>query len=138
MIKNLLVVVLQTVNIGGEASCLLASAGVAFYPQSEEVDPDQLLRQAGHALYQSKLQGKNRYHVFDSHLDLSVRGHHEDLDRVRRSLAENEFVLFYQPKTNLATGAIHGTEALSGGSILNAVCCCRSTSCRLWRDMRWS
>lgn len=111
-IKHLLNVASQTVNIGGKASSLSASAGVAFYPQSEEVDPDQLLRQAAQALYQSKLEGKNRYHIFDSHLDLSVRGHHEDLERVRRALAENEFVLFYQPKMNLATGAIHGAEAL--------------------------
>lgn len=111
-VKHLLDVASQTVSIGGGRLNLSASAGVSFYPQSEEVDPDQLLRQAGQALYQSKLQGKNRYDIFDSHLDLSVRGHHEDLERVRRALADNEFVLFYQPKMNLATGAIHGAEAL--------------------------
>ena len=112
IVQLLLSVASQKVRIGGEGIDPSASAGVAFYPQAEDVDPDQLLRQAGQALYQSKLRGKNRFHIFDSRLDLSVRGHHEDLERVRRALREGEFVLFYQPKMNLATGAIHGAEAL--------------------------
>jgi diguanylate cyclase (GGDEF)-like protein len=111
-IRHLLEVASQPVSVAGEYIRLSASAGVAFYPQSEDVDPDQLQRQAGQALYQSKLQGKNRYHIFDSGLDLSVRSHHEDLERVRTALTRNEFVLFYQPKMNLASGAIHGAEAL--------------------------
>ncbi|MEA3642125.1 MAG: diguanylate cyclase [Lamprobacter sp.] len=38
-----------------------ASLGVAFYPQAEELDGDQLLRQADHAMYQAKQSGKNRF-----------------------------------------------------------------------------
>lgn len=91
---------------------LSASAGIAFYPQSEEIAPDQLLRQAGQALYQSKVRGKGLYHVFDSRLDLSVRGHHEHLERIRRGLEQNEFLLHYQPKMNMASGTIEGAEAL--------------------------
>ena len=112
VVQQLLDLASQPVRIGNEQVSLSASAGIAFYPQPEEVDPDQLLRQAGQALYQSKIEGKNRYTVFDSHLDKSVRGHHEDLERIRRAFDRNEFVLYYQPKMNLATGAIHGAEAL--------------------------
>ena len=112
VVQHLLEVASQAVRIGSESVSLSASAGIAFYPQSEDVDPDQLLRQAGQALYQSKVEGKKRYRIFDSRQDLSVRGHHEDLERIRRALNDNEFILHYQPKMNLASGAIHGAEAL--------------------------
>ncbi|MBS1803601.1 MAG: EAL domain-containing protein [Acidobacteria bacterium] len=112
IVKHLLDLASQPVRVGNEWVSLSASAGIAFYPQPDDVDPDQLIRQAGQALYQSKIEGKNRYTIFDSHLDQSVRGHHEDLERIRGAFERNEFVLYYQPKMNLATGAIHGAEAL--------------------------
>jgi diguanylate cyclase (GGDEF)-like protein len=43
-----------------------ASLGVVFYPQQTEMDAEQLLRQADQAMYQAKVAGKNRYHVFDT------------------------------------------------------------------------
>jgi len=112
IVQHLLEAVSRPVQIGNDTQSLSASAGIAFYPQTEDVDPDQIIRQAGQALYQSKVEGKGRFHIFDSGLDLSVRGYHEQLGRIRRALAENELTLYYQPKMNLATGAIHGAEAL--------------------------
>ncbi|NTV96885.1 MAG: EAL domain-containing protein, partial [Thiobacillus sp.] len=89
-----------------------ASLGVTFYPQAEEVDADQLLRQADQAMYQSKLAGKNRYHIFDAEEDRSVRSHHESIERIRLALQRQEFVLYFQPKVNMRTGALVGAEAL--------------------------
>lgn len=43
-----------------------ASIGVSFYPQREEIDADQLTRQADQAMYKAKQSGKNRYQVFDA------------------------------------------------------------------------
>ena len=111
-VKQLLDAASQPVLIDGLSLQLSASAGIACYPQAEDVDADQLLRQAAQALYQSKISGKNRYHLFDSHLALSTRGHHEDLERIRTALARKEFLFYYQPKMNMATGAIEGAEAL--------------------------
>jgi len=102
----------KPVSIGDLSLQLSASAGIACYPQAEDVDADQLLRQAAQALYQSKISGKNRFHLFDSHLALSTRGHHEDLERIQTALARKELLLYYQPKMNMATGAIKGVEAL--------------------------
>ena len=112
IVRHLLKIVGEPIFIGDISATLSASAGIAFYPQAQEIDPDQLLRQAGQALYQSKIEGKGRFHIFDSSLDISVRGHHEDLERIRRALLRNEFCLYYQPKMNMATGTIEGAEAL--------------------------
>ena len=89
-----------------------ASVGITYFPQADDVDADQLFRQAAQAMYEAKLEGKNRTHVFDSKHDRSVRGRHEDLERVRLGLAAGEFVMYYQPKVNMRTGAVLGAEAL--------------------------
>ena len=97
----------------GEASLRLsASVGVTFYPQPEDLDPDQLMRQADQAMYQAKLAGRNRLHFFDSAHDQSSSTRYETLNRIRQGLAANEFVLYYQPKVNMRTGQVVGAEAL--------------------------
>lgn len=89
-----------------------ASIGVTFYPQDNGVEADQLLRQADQAMYQAKLAGKNRYHIFDAAHDSNLRAHHETLERIRLALAQREFVLHYQPKVNMRSGKVIGAEAL--------------------------
>ena len=112
LLTRLLAAAAQAVQTDALSLQVSASLGVTFYPQAEIVDADQLLRQADQAMYQAKLAGKNRYHVFDAEQDRSVRGHHESLDRIRHALAQREFVLFYQPKVNMRTGVVIGAEAL--------------------------
>lgn len=102
----------QPIEVGGQSLQVTASVGVTIYPQNDEVDADQLLRQADQAMYQAKLAGKNRFHYFDADQDRNVRGHHESLAAIRHALAREEFVLFYQPKVNMRTGDVVGAEAL--------------------------
>lgn len=63
--KRLLGAAAQPVRWGTESLRVSASIGVTFYPQPDPIDADQLLRQADQAMYQAKLSGKNRYHLFD-------------------------------------------------------------------------
>ena len=112
MLTRLLAAAAEPLHIDGLVLQVSASLGVTFYPQAESVDADQLLRQADQAMYQAKLAGKNRYHVFDAEQDRSVRGHHESIEDIRRALADDEFVLHYQPKVNMRTGRVVGAEAL--------------------------
>ena len=112
MASRLLDAAAQPVRIGNQDLQVSASLGITFYPQAENVDADQLLRQADQAMYQAKLSGKNRYHLFDAEQDRNVRGHHESLQRIQEALFANEFVLFFQPKVNMHTGQVVGAEAL--------------------------
>jgi diguanylate cyclase (GGDEF)-like protein/PAS domain S-box-containing protein len=112
LLSRLLAAVSEVVQLDTLAVKVSASLGVTFYPQDDVADADQLLRQADQAMYQAKQMGKNRYHVFDAAHDRSVRGHHEELERIKRALDEREFVLFYQPKVNMRTGEVIGVEAL--------------------------
>ncbi|WKJ91013.1 PAS domain S-box protein [Methylomonas montana] len=112
MLTRLLTAAAQPVQSGDLVLQVSSSIGVTFYPQAEDIDADQLLRQADQSMYQAKLAGKNRYHVFDAEQDCSIRGHHESLENIRRALTEREFVLYYQPKVNMRTGEVIGAEAL--------------------------
>ncbi|MCA1768418.1 MAG: EAL domain-containing protein [Halomonas sp.] len=89
-----------------------ASLGVTFYPQSDPIEADQLLRQADQAMYQAKLAGKGRYHLFDADHDRSIRSHNETLERIQQGLQQGEFILYYQPKVHMRTGRVIGVEAL--------------------------
>jgi len=112
MLHRLLEAAAAPVHLGDLLLQASASLGVTFFPQAQEIDADQLLRQADQAMYQAKVAGKNRYHIFDAAQDNSIRGHHESLERIRLALAQDEFVLYYQPKVNMRRGQVIGVEAL--------------------------
>ncbi len=112
LFTRLLSAVAEPIVLDEQTVRVSASLGVTYYPQAEEIDADQLLRQADQAMYSAKLTGKNRYQVFDAPQDRSLREYHEILKRLQRALADDEFVLYYQPKVNLRSGALIGAEAL--------------------------
>jgi diguanylate cyclase (GGDEF)-like protein/PAS domain S-box-containing protein len=112
LLQRLLDAAAQPVHVGGLQLHVTASLGVTFYPQEDEVNADQLMRQADQAMYQAKLAGKNRYHLFDAAHDSSLRVYHESLKRIGLALVRREFVLHYQPKVNMRSGQVIGAEAL--------------------------
>lgn len=89
-----------------------ASLGVTFAMMANESDADLLIRQADQAMYQAKLAGKNRFHVFDPKNDNDTRHKFELLNEVRHAIDQDHFVLHYQPKVELRTGKVVGFEAL--------------------------
>ena len=88
-----------------------ASIGVTFYPQND-CSPDQLLRHADQAMYKAKQLGKNRWHAFDIEKDVAVKNRHEEVERLKQALKNQEFVLYYQPKIDLRSKKVIGMEAL--------------------------
>ena len=88
------------------------SLGVTFYSHDDILDADQLLRQADQAMYQAKLAGKNRFHIFDVKQNEHIRNHHESLEAIENAIKNNEFVMHYQPKVNMRSGEVLGVESL--------------------------
>jgi diguanylate cyclase (GGDEF)-like protein/PAS domain S-box-containing protein len=112
LVNRLLETAAQPMQVGDLNLQVSVSIGVTVFPQTHDIDADQLLRQADQAMYQAKVAGKNRYQIFDAEQDSSIRVHHESLERIRLALAHQEFVLHYQPKVNMRSGRVVGAEAL--------------------------
>ena len=112
IVERLLVAAADPVIVQDNVLRVSASIGVTLYPQADIDNADQLLRQADQAMYQAKLAGKNRYHLYDAARDQAIRSHHEMLDAIRQALGNGELVLYYQPKVNMRSGQVIGAEAL--------------------------
>ena len=112
MLNRLLAAIAEPIVYNEARLQVTASLGVTFYPQESDIDADQLQRQADQAMYQAKLLGKNRFHIFDTEHDRSVRGHNESLEEIREALGSGQLTLYYQPEVNMRSGRLVGVEAL--------------------------
>ena len=87
------------------------SMGVTtFEPQS--ADCDDVLRDADIALYVSKQAGRNCFTFFDEEIGNAVRERDQIEAAIKRAIKNQEFVLYYQPRGDLATKKIVSVEAL--------------------------
>jgi diguanylate cyclase (GGDEF)-like protein/PAS domain S-box-containing protein len=87
------------------------SVGVAVYPTDGDT-VETLLRHADSAMYRAKEMGRNNFQYFSADMNLYATERLAMLNSLRYALINDEFVLHYQPKVNLATGRVIGTEAL--------------------------
>ncbi|MGA8706459.1 MAG: EAL domain-containing protein [Steroidobacteraceae bacterium] len=87
-----------------------ASIGVAFW--SVEADAEALLSKADIAMYQAKTSGKNRFAIFQPHMQESLRERLRLEMDITRALANEEFFIEYQPIVDLGTRSLLGVEAL--------------------------
>jgi diguanylate cyclase (GGDEF)-like protein/PAS domain S-box-containing protein len=101
----------EPIRVQGSEIRVTASIGITMYPQ-DNAEADQLMRHADQAMYEAKQSGKNRFHIFDSAQDAEVKSRSVQQDQIAQALARREFVLHYQPKVNMRSGAVLGLEAL--------------------------
>lgn len=109
--ERLIMDINEPLMIHGSQVAVGASIGVAMFPEDGD-DAEVLLRNADLAMYQAKLQGKNKYYLFTAAMNAQVHERLELEQSVARGLQRNEFELYYQPKIDLATMSIGGFEAL--------------------------
>jgi diguanylate cyclase (GGDEF)-like protein/PAS domain S-box-containing protein len=90
---------------------ITASIGVSTYPEDGD-DAEILMKNADTAMYQAKEKGRNNYQFFKKEMNLRAVNRQSLEVGLRDALQYHQFVLHYQPKINLTTGAISGVEAL--------------------------
>jgi diguanylate cyclase (GGDEF)-like protein/PAS domain S-box-containing protein len=87
------------------------SIGVSFFP-ADGGDADTLLRNADTAMYAAKTAGKNGCRFFDPDFYDGARARSERIAEFRQALELDQFEMRYQPRIDLASGALTGAEAL--------------------------
>jgi EAL domain-containing protein (putative c-di-GMP-specific phosphodiesterase class I) len=71
-----------------------------------------LLKNADLAMYKAKQLGRNNFQFYSSELNEVLTERVEIEYRLRSAIENEEFLLYYQPKMDFATGKICGAEAL--------------------------
>jgi EAL domain-containing protein (putative c-di-GMP-specific phosphodiesterase class I) len=70
------------------------------------------MKNADFAMYHAKDSGRDNYQFFKSDLNIRAIERQSLESDLRHAIERQELLLNYQPKVNLATGAIMGVEAL--------------------------
>lgn len=66
LIDRLLAEIAAPVWVGGLGLQVSGSVGVAYFPLADEIEAEQLLRHADHAMYEAKQSGRNCCRIFDA------------------------------------------------------------------------
>jgi EAL domain-containing protein (putative c-di-GMP-specific phosphodiesterase class I) len=101
----------QILTVDGHDLSVSASIGVVV-STPESLYPEELLRSADIALYRAKRNGKARYALYDSHMNVDAMSRLQLEIDLRRAIERNELFLYYQPLVELTTGKVTGVEAL--------------------------
>jgi len=87
------------------------SVGIASFPRDGQ-DAETLLRNADTAMYRAKDSGRNTFQLYSSEMNVNVGERLTVETDLWRALERDELRLYYQPKVEMKTGRIIGTEAL--------------------------
>ena len=97
--------------IGEHELHVTASIGISMYP-ADGHNAGTLVHSADIALYEAKEDGRNTYKCFRPGMKARALERQSAEGSLLNALEKEEFLLHYQPRMNLRTGAVIGAEAL--------------------------
>jgi len=98
-------------HVAGHDLQQTACVGVTLFPQDGR-DTDVLLKNADLSLSRAKQEGSGACILYRHELHLRAMERNAIERDLRAALAQKQFVLYYQPKIDLVTGKLKGSEAL--------------------------
>ncbi len=108
--EKVLAVLDATIALDGAEFHIGASIGIALGPRDGSAAAE-LIKHADAAMYEAKRAGRDAYAVHVPHHE-DAHGRLTLTARLRAALAEEEFLLHYQPIFDLRAGGLCGVEAL--------------------------
>jgi diguanylate cyclase (GGDEF)-like protein len=109
--QKLLETVRPPFQIQGREVYVTTSIGISIYPD-DGLDAESLIRSADIAMYRAKEQGRDRFQLYAPAMNAQAAERMRLEHGLRTALAQGQLVIHYQPIIEVATGRIHGTEAL--------------------------
>jgi diguanylate cyclase (GGDEF)-like protein len=97
--------------IGSHRLHVTLSIGISLYPDHGQ-DVETVVKNADIAMYHAKRSGRNTYQLFAPEMNVRAVVRHSVHQALHHALEQRQFLLHYQPKVNLETGAMTGAEAL--------------------------
>lgn len=110
IVQNVIKISKAPVNFEDKDIALSVSLGVSLYQKG--LSASDMLEQADWAMYQAKLDGKNRYYIFDPKHDRHLKSQYDDGLRLLNALENGEMFLQYQPQVDIISSKINNFEAL--------------------------
>lgn len=100
----------EPLYIGNSAFEISCSIGAASYPEQGH-HPEMLIRNAENAMHRAKrlrlgVQLYNERLAYNSTIKVTLRS------QLRSALTNREFILYYQPKVEISSGRLAGSEAI--------------------------
>ena len=97
--------------LSGERVEVTTSIGVAVHPR-DGMDEQEILKNADLAMYEAKGDGGNQFRFYAADMNSRAREALALDSRLRDAVAQNQFILYYQPQIDLRTRRVVGAEAL--------------------------
>lgn len=114
--QRLLNILAHPFSLNGQEVHTSASIGITFYPldypNPNQVGVDQLLRNADTAMNQVKDIGRGNYQFYAPEMNRQLQERLALENGLYSALEQDEMILHYQPRVDLASGEIVAVEAL--------------------------